>query len=229
MDSDCTINKFISSTDYYWYVDIKKLKFIYSSIMDYSNKCRKAVKEIKILVFLFEKLKITYDIRGLNRKKSLNICIITFLFSKAFIPPLSNLEKILCSIGESELYVIEGCFENLSTPGNNKIKKYRILYKQKNNLISRIMRLFYLQLKMSIELIKLSKNIDICIFFTGQWEILPLLTAKLLNKKVLWLLPSYLPHIKNTIRIYPLLVKFMLIFKILVSFYQIKLLFTLQI
>ena len=30
------------------------------------------------------------------------------------------------------LYIIEGCFENYTTQ-NNKIKKYRILHKQKKN------------------------------------------------------------------------------------------------
>lgn len=124
------------------------------------------------------------------KNPDLRICLVTFLFNKAFISPLSNLESILSNLTENELYVVEGCFENLRTPDNRNIKKYRILHKQKTNVIYRILKLLYLQLRMSLKLIQLSKDIDVCIFFTGQWEILPLLTAKLLRKKVLWLLPS---------------------------------------
>ncbi|MDI6645227.1 MAG: glycosyltransferase [Methanobacteriaceae archaeon] len=126
---------------------------------------------------------------------NLRICLVTFLLNEAFISPLNNLESILSTVSENNLYVIEGCFKTLKTSENKKIRKYRVIHKQKENIVSRIIMLFYLQIRMSLQLIKLSPNMDLCIFFTGQWEILPLLTAKILNKKILWLLPSSIKKI----------------------------------
>lgn len=135
------------------------------------------------------------------------IVIITFLLNKAFIPPLSNLEQILFNI--SNICSIEGVFEKLFTQHKCKIKKYRIIHKQKKGIITRIILLFYLNLRISIRLIRISKNVDLCIFFTGEWEFIPLITAKLLRKKVIWLIPSYLPHmikydtnVSSIVRIY---------------------------
>lgn len=121
------------------------------------------------------------------------IVIITFLLNKAFIPPLSNLEQILCNVS-NDVYSIEGAFEGLSTQNKCKIHKYRIIHKQKKSIITRILRLFYLNLRISITLMRISKNVDLCILFAGEWEVIPLIMAKLLRKRVIWLLPSYLPH-----------------------------------
>jgi len=45
---------------------------------------------------------------------------------------------------------------------------------------------------MCLRLFKLSRKIDVVIVFTGEWESLFVLTSKLLKKRVIWLLPSYL-------------------------------------
>ncbi|MGZ7209037.1 MAG: hypothetical protein ACXVHV_04090, partial [Methanobacterium sp.] len=68
----------------------------------------------------------------MNKKKS--ICLITYLFNAAFIPPLSQLEEILYSLSD-EMYSIEGNFNNLSTNNENKIQKFKIIHKQEKFLL----------------------------------------------------------------------------------------------
>ena len=122
----------------------------------------------------------------------IRIGLISFLFHEAFIQPLSNLEKILCKI--SSLYSIEGALKNLTFNSCDNIFKYRIIHGQKKNIFFRLFMLILLQMRMSLRLIKLSRNVDLVIIFSEQWEILLIITAKLLRKKIAWLLPSYLPY-----------------------------------
>lgn len=123
--------------------------------------------------------------------KQLRICVVTFPFAKAFITPLSNLEEILCSFSDN-IYVITGGVENVMTKTDQrKIQTYRILYHKKTtNVLTRIARYIRMQARISWVLAKLSKNIDLCIFFMEAGALLPILTAKLLRKKVVSVLPS---------------------------------------
>jgi glycosyltransferase involved in cell wall biosynthesis len=132
--------------------------------------------------------------KNIDKKKS--ICLITYIHNKAFIPPVSQLEEILYSVSD-KIYGIEGNLDNLSTNNEDKIHKFKIIHKQEKYLLLRVLRIFYLQMQMSFKLVQLSKNINSCIFFTGQWEFLPILTAKLLRKKTIWLLPSFYPLIEQ--------------------------------
>ncbi|MGB9937077.1 MAG: glycosyltransferase family 4 protein [Methanobacterium sp.] len=120
----------------------------------------------------------------------LNICLIEPVFHKAFISPSSNLEKILFSLSNN-FYKIKGVSSDLNIRNDN-YNEYIIIHKATNNGFLRILRYIFLQLKMSFKLISLQKEIDICIFFNGSTFILPMITSKLLRKKVLWLLPSSL-------------------------------------
>ncbi|MGZ7109068.1 MAG: glycosyltransferase family 4 protein, partial [Methanobacterium sp.] len=126
----------------------------------------------------------------MNKKKS--ICLITYLFNAAFIPPLSQLEEILYSLSD-EMYSIEGNFNNLSTNNENKIQKFKIIHKQEKLLLLRMLRMIYFQLQISFKMLQLSKNVNLFVFFAGQWELLPVLTAKVLRKEIIWFLPSFFP------------------------------------
>lgn len=132
--------------------------------------------------------------KNIDGKKS--ICLITYIHNKAFIPPLSQLEEILYSVSD-KICSIEGNLDKLSTNNEDKIQKFKIVHKQEKYLFLRVLRIFYLQMQMSFKLVQLSKNINLCIFFTGQWEFLPILTAKLLRKKTIWALPSFYPLIEQ--------------------------------
>ena len=122
----------------------------------------------------------------MNKKP--NICLVDLVFHKAFISPSSNLEKILFTLSH-EFYNIKGVSNNLNIENN---KEHVITHKESNNGFLRILRYIFLQLKISFKLISLREKIDICIFFTESGLLLPIITSKLLGKKVLWQLPSSL-------------------------------------
>lgn len=71
----------------------------------------------------------------------------------------------------------------------NKIHTYEIQYKMGANTLTKIIRHIYLQLRISYKLAKITKNVDFWIFFIGETSlVLPVLTAKLLRKKVVLVL-----------------------------------------
>lgn len=123
-------------------------------------------------------------------KNDLNIGIITFPFSKAFVIPLSNLEKILNSLA-NRIYIITGGTEKVTIKTNcEKTQIVNIRYNKSTNPIMRIVKYIYLQIRVSVQLIKCSKNINLLIFFMEGNGILPMLIAKLLRKKMILALPS---------------------------------------
>lgn len=133
------------------------------------------------------------------KKKNLRICVITFPFAKAFITPLSNLDAILSSFSKN-LYIILGGEKNVAIKDNfqSKTQTFRLFHQQGTNTFSRIAKYIYVQIRMSLILLKLSKNIDICILFMEAGTLLPILTAKILRKKILLALPSSI--IKNGVK-----------------------------
>lgn len=66
----------------------------------------------------------------------------------------------------------------------NKIHTYEIQYKRGANAFTKIIRHIYLELRISYKLAKITKNVDFWIFFISGFSVLPVLTAKLLRKKV---------------------------------------------
>lgn len=144
-------------------------------------------------------------------KRDYNVCLVTFLFDNAFIPPLSNLERVLSKI--CNLNVVEGCFKEINTPSIKNVNKHKILHKQSNNLLFRLIRLLHLQVRISLKMISLSNDTDFYIFFMGQWGFLPILTAKILRKRTLWLLPSSLQTIMEYNKNISIFMKFYLYFQ----------------
>lgn len=122
--------------------------------------------------------------------KKLRICVITFHFNKAFVVPLSNLEEVLCNFSDS-LYVITGGEKKLTTTTKqNEIQKFGLIYIDGKNTVLQIIRYIIMQIKISLILVNLSKKVDTCIFFMEAGTLLPIITAKLLRKRVILALPS---------------------------------------
>jgi glycosyltransferase involved in cell wall biosynthesis len=129
--------------------------------------------------------------------KQLNVCVVAFPVGEAFVIPLSNLVRILCAF-KGNVYIITG--NNGVVRANKKYINSQIhltFSKQTNNIISRIVRYILLQIKISIYLITLARKIDYCFFFLEDGAILPMIVSKVLNKKILWILPSKISRRDN--------------------------------
>jgi glycosyltransferase involved in cell wall biosynthesis len=128
-------------------------------------------------------------------RKHLRICVISCPISKAFIVPLLNIKELLYSF--SDVYVIVGSAENIMTKTNLVgIQTYEIQHKKTTNIFARILRYVLLEIRISLVLAKISKRIDLYIFFMEGDALLPVLTTKLLRKKTIRALPSFI--IKET-------------------------------
>ena len=116
-------------------------------------------------------------------KKS-NIGILTFPISEAGNIPLSNLIVILEPLS-NDLHLITGNDGYTFFKEDKKIHIYGIRHKSGTNIFMRIIRFIYTQLRISYKLAKIAGNTDLWIFFIGgDGLLLPMLTAKLLRKKV---------------------------------------------
>lgn len=117
------------------------------------------------------------------------ICIIKFVFDKAFLTPSLNLEKILEAYSE-EIYIINGVSEDIHIENYEFNKVINLVHKKRKSKISRIFGYIYLQLRIALNLIYLSRKVDLCLFFMESGIFLPLLISKILKKRTLWMLPS---------------------------------------
>ena len=115
------------------------------------------------------------------------IGLVTYPINRASITPLSNYVDILIQF--SDLYVITGNeAKTLSYPkkeGKN-IRMFFINYPIESKICLKIVRYFLGQLKYSYYVLKLAKNAETWIYFTGgERMVLPILTARLLKRHVI--------------------------------------------
>ena len=116
--------------------------------------------------------------------KKPNIGILTPPISKAGNIPLSNLVNIVYSLS-NDIYLITGNDGYTFFKDDKRINTYGIRHKSGTNVFTRIIKYIYTQLRISYTLTKISRNIDVWIFFLGGDSlVLPMLAAKLLRKKV---------------------------------------------
>jgi glycosyltransferase involved in cell wall biosynthesis len=118
----------------------------------------------------------------MNNSNKPNICVITGPFQNIVgAAILSNFIDILEPLS-NELFVITGNFPDRP---NKRIHIIRIKSDEKKELILiRAIKYIIKQLKTAFNLIKISKNVDIVIFFIGtRIDLLPVLFSKLLGKK----------------------------------------------
>ena len=116
--------------------------------------------------------------------KKTNIGVLTFPISEAGNIPLSNLIDILHSIS-NDLYLITGNDGYMFFKEDKRIHTPGIKHERGKNVFTRILKFVYTQLRISYKLARIAKSVDIWIFFIGgDTLVLPMLTAKLLRKKV---------------------------------------------
>ena len=121
--------------------------------------------------------------------KKINIGILTFPIAKAGVIPTANLLEILDTIFLNDISLITGNEGYIYFKDDKRFNIYEINHEKGNSTLARIVKYIYTQLKISFKLIKISRNIDIWFFFIGaDTLILPMLTARILSKKVILVL-----------------------------------------
>ena len=111
------------------------------------------------------------------------IGVLTFPITNSGTKPLSNLIDILAPIADNLFLVTGGMgYETFKT--DQRLKVCGIKNEIKNNVIGRVWEYFYIQIKISYQMLKMRK-LNTCIFFIGgDTLVLPMLIAKLSRKKV---------------------------------------------
>ncbi|MFC1898794.1 glycosyltransferase family 4 protein [Chloroflexota bacterium] len=121
----------------------------------------------------------------MTEKKRYNIGIATWPISKSGLIPLRNLVAILHPLSR-EFRLITGGAGYTFLAKNKKLHIYEVKHRSGTNTFTRVVNYSWTQLKISYKLMKLSRNIDLWFFFIGaEGLILPILTVKLLRKKVI--------------------------------------------
>jgi len=116
--------------------------------------------------------------------KKANIGILTFPISEAGNIPLSNLVDILEPLSNN-FYLIAGNAGYTFFKDDKRIHAYGTKHERGANTFTRIIKYICVQLKISYQLAKVAKKVDLWIFFIGGDSLLlPMLTAKLLREKV---------------------------------------------
>lgn len=123
-----------------------------------------------------------------GKRKLLKICVIAYPLTKPTL--LFNLLEIFESVAD-KLYVITGNIPADKIPKNRKyhLINFKMEKELRQHLPTYIAFPIWLfnyimgQMKMSYNLFKISKNIDIVIFYLGYDFLLPMLTAKVFGKK----------------------------------------------
>jgi glycosyltransferase involved in cell wall biosynthesis len=127
---------------------------------------------------------------GVDYMSDYRIGVITMPVFKAGITPLSNLITILCSLTKT-VFLMTGDEGYVFFRKDKRLKTFNISQKTSAFFISRIVNYLLFQVKMSLEMVKMRKQIDIFLFFMGgESLLLPTLTAHLLRKKVVLMFAS---------------------------------------
>lgn len=124
----------------------------------------------------------------MNNDKNHIICIITEPIGNASKAPVSNLVNILLPLS-NKINFITGNIGCDLFKDSEKIRSYGMQYKLGSNFLIKIVRYFGMQLRICQAYINVCKNSEIVIFFIGaNTLLLPIITAKLLEKNVVLLL-----------------------------------------
>ena len=131
--------------------------------------------------------------------RKINIGVLTFPIKRTGIVPLSNLIDVVYSLS-NKLCLITGNDGYNFFKEDERIHIYGIRHEGGANIFVRIIRYLHTQLRISYRLVKMSKEVDMWIFFIGGELVLPMLIAKLLRKKVVLILagfPTKLSQVKK--------------------------------
>lgn len=120
-----------------------------------------------------------------SNKEIRNIGIITSPISKSGCIPTSNLLDILYSVSNN-VFLITGNHGYEYFKDDSRLQAYGVVHKNETNPILRIYNYVCMQFKLSMILFNVSRNVDIWVFFIGGDSlVLPMITAKLMRKKVI--------------------------------------------
>jgi len=105
--------------------------------------------------------------------------------------PFSNLVDILHHLSR-DLYILTGDKNRVLFKKEQVQHIYEVQHKSAAGSIGRIIKYAYTQVKLSIALAKMSKNVNLWVFFIGSEAlILPMLTAKLWRRRVVLALSGF--------------------------------------
>jgi glycosyltransferase involved in cell wall biosynthesis len=123
-------------------------------------------------------------------RKHPRICLVSIFFDKAFFIPFSNIRRIIVEI-TPESYSIIAADPELSDELIFEIEKDDVIfYKNQTNPLLRLINYIILNLKISWSVFQRSRDVDSFLFFMETGLPLPMISAKLRKKRILWLLPS---------------------------------------
>lgn len=126
-----------------------------------------------------------------NNNKIKSIGILTSPLAQANIRPFLNLVKIVQSFSDNSVILLTyDCKNDLSCLDN--INTIKIEHKSGKKSIQRFFSLLMTQILMSRAFINHSRKVPVWIFFIADTLILPIITAKLLRKKVFLTVGGYL-------------------------------------
>jgi glycosyltransferase involved in cell wall biosynthesis len=127
------------------------------------------------------------------------ICVITYPRPMASVVPLSNLMAIVSRLS-SFAYLITGNEGKRVLKSNPSLKGISLVYKADRNFLKRILGHIVLQLRTTVEILRINKKIDIHMFFLGEGLILPLMVCGLTGKPVILNLAGSLPRMSENSR-----------------------------
>jgi glycosyltransferase involved in cell wall biosynthesis len=125
-----------------------------------------------------------------NTDQNSEICLVSLLFHIAFIPPFSDLQKIVSSISNNYTQIISVTPEFSQVNAIKSKNTHIIVHKPSDNAIIRIIRYILLNFHISLKIFLTRNNYDSVIFFCEQGLFFPMIVARLFKKKIYWLLPS---------------------------------------
>ena len=118
------------------------------------------------------------------------ICLISFFSHEAFFLPLSHLREILGEISPGLRSILAVSPELAGKMAFDSRKDKIILYKKQTSMLFRLINYGVLNLKISKKILLGSRDVDSYVFFWATGFLLPMMCAKVRNKKIIWLLPS---------------------------------------
>lgn len=115
--------------------------------------------------------------------------MLTVPINKSGNMPLQNLVELL-SPGADEIYLVTGN-DGYSFLKDKTHHVYGISYQSGKGLIARILKYIYLQLEISLLLVKTAPEVGLWVFFFGgEGLLIPIIALKFLGKKVILVLPG---------------------------------------
>jgi len=121
----------------------------------------------------------------MQKEKQPNIGIVTFPVGESGIIPLGHLVDVVSPI-TSNLYLISGNAASSLFKHDHRVYFEGVDHHSGSNTVTRVLRYTLTQLRISYEVAQISGKVDIFIFFIGGHHLLlPMLTSKLLGKKVI--------------------------------------------